>query len=63
LAAICQIIAIIILPFTFSSENNNILKLGNILNNKASVLESFLSDFWHGSRYFSEFSANSKIVN
>jgi hypothetical protein len=51
------------LSFTFSNENNNNLELGNILNNKASVLESFLSDFLHGSGYFSEFSANSKIVN
>jgi hypothetical protein len=43
-----NIIIIIIISFTFGSKNNNILQLRIILNNEASVLESFFSDFRHG---------------
>jgi hypothetical protein len=50
------------LSFTFGSKNDNILQLGSILNNEVSVVESFFSDFWHGSRYFSKKFANPKII-
>jgi len=56
-------IIIIIISFTFGSENNNILQLHIILNNEASVLESFFQIFGMASKYFSEFLANPKIIN
>jgi hypothetical protein len=43
--------------FTFSSENNNILHLGTILNNEGSVVESFFQIFSMVGRHFSEFLA------
>jgi hypothetical protein len=52
----------VLLSFTFGSKNDNILQLGSILNNEVSVVESFFSDFWHGSRYFSKKFANPKII-
>jgi hypothetical protein len=56
-------IIIIIISFTFGSKNNNILQLRIILNNEASVLESFFQIFGMASKYFSEFLANPKIIN
>jgi hypothetical protein len=44
--------------FTFVSKNNKILQLGTILNNEASVLESFFQIFGMAGRYFLELSAN-----
>ncbi len=54
------IIIIIIISFTFGSKNNNILQLRIILNNEASVLESFFQIFGMAGKYFSEFLAKSK---
>jgi hypothetical protein len=48
------------LSFAFGSKNNNILQLGTTLNNEASVLESFLSDFWHGRSIFFRLFSKSK---
>jgi phosphotransferase system IIB component len=56
----------IFLSFIFGSNNNNNNnnnKLGTILNNEASVLERFFQILGMASKYFSEFSANSKIIN
>jgi hypothetical protein len=52
LAARCLII-IINFSFTFSSENNNMLQLGTILNNEASalVLENFFQILEMEDRY------------
>jgi hypothetical protein len=44
--------------FTFGSEINKILQLDSILNNEASVLESFFQIFGMAGRYFSELSVN-----
>jgi hypothetical protein len=44
--------------FTFGSKNNKILQLGTILNNEASVLESFFQIFDMAGRYLLELSAN-----
>jgi hypothetical protein len=52
------IIIIIIISFTFGSKHNNILQLRIILNNEASVLESFFQIFGMAGRYFLELSAN-----
>jgi hypothetical protein len=46
---------IIIISFTFSNINNIIFQLGTILNNEASVLESFLQIFSMAGRYFPVF--------
>jgi hypothetical protein len=48
--------------FTFSTENNNMLQLGSILNNAASalVLENFFQIFKMEDRYSSIFLANPK---
>ncbi len=48
--------------FTFSTENNNMLQLGTILNNAASalVLENFLQIFKMEDRYSSIFFGKSK---
>jgi hypothetical protein len=51
----------IIFSFIFGSNNNNNNnnnKLGTILNNEASVLESFFQILGMAGKYFSEFSAN-----
>jgi hypothetical protein len=49
----------IFLSFIFgSTNNNNNNKLGTILNNEASVLESFFQILGMAGKYFSEFSAN-----
>jgi hypothetical protein len=56
LASRCLIL-IIFCSFTFGNENNNNLQLGNVLNNEASVLESFVWIFGMAGRYFSEFFA------
>jgi hypothetical protein len=44
--------------FAFGSKNNKILQLGNILNNEASVIESFFQIFGMAGRYFLELSAD-----
>lgn len=61
LAARCLII-IINFSFTFSSENNNMLQLGTILNNEASalVLENFFQILEMEDRYCSILFGKSK---
>jgi hypothetical protein len=46
-----------------STENNYILQLGTIIINEASVLESFLSGFWHGRQVIFRNFGNSKKIN
>ncbi len=44
------------MPFTFGNNNNNNLQFDMILNNEASVVESFLQIFRMALKYFSDFS-------
>jgi hypothetical protein len=57
------IIIIITISFTFGNKHNNILQLCIILNNEASVVESFFQIFGMAGKYFSEFLANPKIIS
>jgi hypothetical protein len=59
----CLIIIFFLLFIFGSNNNNNNNKLGTILNNEASVLESFFQILSMAGKYFSAFSANSKIIN
>jgi hypothetical protein len=63
LAARCLIIFINFCHLFSGSRNNNILQLGTILNNEASMLESFFQIFGMVGRYFSEILAIPKIIN
>jgi hypothetical protein len=48
---------------SFGSKNNNIFKLGTILNKEASVLENFFQIFSMATTTFSKFSTIPKIIN
>jgi hypothetical protein len=56
-------IIIIIISFTFGNNNNIILQLRIVLNNEASVLESFFQIFGMANKHFSKKLANPKIIN
>jgi hypothetical protein len=51
------------LSFTFNSKNNNILQLGTVLNNEASVFEGFFQIFSIAGKYFLELSKIPQIIN
>jgi hypothetical protein len=49
--------------FTFGNKNYNILQLGSILKNEASVLASFFQNFDMAGKFFSIDLAIPKIIN